>query len=93
MKYFILGSDTLSSVQRDAITNYLSGAGLGYWHWLPDFWLITSGDDRITGPSLRDVVKSIIPNVQFTIFPVEPVGTWAGVGDEKWVQWLNENWK
>jgi hypothetical protein len=86
-----------TAAQRDGITHYLGELG-GYWHWMPDFWLLDSDEDH--NPSeIRDAIYKAYPNVVLLILKViVPEGeAWAGVfptatSDDE-AEWLNQQWK
>ncbi len=94
MKYFVLASNELSILQQNAITDYFKQRQheYGFWHWFPNFWLLTSGKFDDSVQELRNAIVEAAPQAQFMLFAVEPVA-WAGRGDPKWAEWLQENWR
>ena len=92
MKYFVLAGNALSLPQRNVISNYISNGGYGYWHWFPDFWLVTTMNDNETAGTLRDNIRTVAPLAEFMIFAVRPSEDWAGYGNQEWAEWLRQNW-
>jgi hypothetical protein len=97
MAKFAITAMNASARQRDGITNYLKQLG-GYWHWMPDFWLLNSPIDREPS-SIRDAIHKAYPDVILIVLKViTPQGEhWAGVfpdaAAEQWSEWLNQEWK
>jgi hypothetical protein len=96
MAKFTIAAMNLSAAQRDGITNYLSQLG-GYWHWMPDFWLLSSPVDR--QPSeIRDAIHKVYPNVTLLVLRVivpngeHWAGTFPSANMDQWAEWLNQEW-
>jgi hypothetical protein len=97
MTKFAIAAMHATEVQRNGITDYLRQLG-GYWHWMPDFWLLNSPVDR--QPSeIRDAILEAYPNVKLLVLRVViPDGEhWAGTFPtglaEQWSEWLNQEWQ
>jgi hypothetical protein len=98
MTKFAIAAVNATEAQRNGITNYLGKLG-GYWHWMPDFWLLTSAVDR--QPSeIRDAIFKAYPNVALIVLPVNVPQNgehWAGAfpspASEQWSEWLNQEWQ
>lgn len=98
MANLVVGITEATAQQRDAISRYLGSLG-GYWHWMPDLWLVnTTGN---TEPSeVRDFIHREYPSLVCIVLKVHiPVGdnNWASVfpggQSSKWANWLNKFWK
>lgn len=97
MAYFIIAVDEATAEQRDAISEYLGGLG-GYWHWMPDFWLANTNEEK-TQIVVRDVIHKKCPSLVCIVLKVDvPDSTsWAGAfpkgQSKKWAEWLKSHWK
>lgn len=95
MKFFIIAATSPTQEQRNAITLFFQGKPqYGFWHWMPDFWIITTTDHEITARQLLDMIKAAVPSLLsgFGVFAIEPLD-WALYSDPKWGEWLDQNWK
>src|SRR5260370_27161942 len=91
-KFIVAISDSTAESQ-DAISTRLKSLGYGYWHWMPEFWLLTTSPPA-TAESIRDEVMKVAPNVNIFVTPVaNPPGgmIWAAYSPEEWWEWLNKN--
>src|SRR5260221_6827461 len=93
---FIVAISDAEAEQRDAISIYLKSRGFGYWHWMPDLWLLTTTDSAFTAESIRDVVMNVAPSVNIFVMSVDhppPRGmVWSAASPKEWWEWLNKNW-
>jgi hypothetical protein len=93
-KKFIVAISDATAKNRDAVSNRLKSLGFGYWHWMPDMWLLTT-NSAATAESIRDEVMKVVPGVNIFVTPVAtpPDGmVWAAYSPEEWWEWLNKNW-
>jgi len=91
---FIVAVSDATAQKRDAISIHLKDRGFGYWHWMPDIWLLTTSSEA-TAESIRDEVLKVAPGVNIFVTPVAtPPGgmVWATYSPEEWQEWLNKNW-
>jgi hypothetical protein len=91
---FIVAISDATAENRDAISNRLKNLGFGYWHWMPDIWLLTTSS-ALTAESIRDEVMKLAPSINIFVTPVaNPPGgmIWATYSPEEWQEWLNKNW-
>jgi len=94
MRFFVLAAQGPTPAQQNTITTLFSNNdNYGYWHWLPDFWIITSGAP-VTSEQLRDTIKFRVPGLIFIVLAVDPVANdWAGWTPTEWGDWLRDQWK
>lgn len=92
---FIVAISDATAENRDAISTRLKKLGFGYWHWMPDIWLLTTSS-AATAESIRDEVMKVAPDsVNIFVTPVaDPPGgiIWSAYTPEEWWEWLNKNW-
>ena len=75
-KRYVLATDVLTAAQEIELRKKI-GTG-GYWHWLPNFWLLKFSDPSVNAEKIRDWVKEIAPTARSWVSEVEPVAPWAG---------------
>ncbi len=95
IKWFVIGTESLTVEQEKSFIEYLEGKRLGWWHWLPNFWLIT-GDNAPESSAIRDKLNDLASGKHLLVVEVNPV-TWAGFGpgtaERNMFNWLNRMWK
>ena len=94
MKMFVISMGLATQEQRDTITRRYQDTAYGYWHWLPDFWILQSPYDNDTAAAIRSQIHNLVPNIPLIVLQVDPVeDQWATYGGPKWREWLDRNWK
>src|ERR1700677_1520783 len=97
-QHFIISIQSGTAKQRNDITDVLGPLG-GYWHWMPDFWLLHTHNDSLAADYIRYEIHQRFPFVIFLVLKVYvPEGiSWAGVFPtnqmDLWSLWLNQYWK
>ena len=96
MSHFIIAVANATTEQRDGLTRYVGTLG-GYWHWMPDLWLLnTPGDEDIF--DIRDSLNRNQPLLVCLVLKVtvQTAYDWAGVfpteAAAQWSEWLNKYW-
>lgn len=69
MAKFLIASDQLPKSEADAVTAAIDAAGLGYWHWVDNTWLIET-DRFTTAMGLYDHVVSAVPPISTKVVVV-----------------------
>jgi hypothetical protein len=96
MAKFIVSVTGATPAQRDEITKHLGRLG-GYWHWMPDFWLLDTLVE-LNPSQIRNSIHRKYPSLTFIVLKAnisidEP---WAGAFPseevEKWSEWLIRFW-
>ncbi|HTC22363.1 MAG TPA: hypothetical protein VK859_16030 [bacterium] len=92
---FIIAVNSTSKEQEDAFLKHISDNGYGWWHYIDNFWLITTSKE-IEASELRDVAKELFNNENVLV--IEVFGsTWSGFGPkndkENMFTWIHKNWK
>lgn len=95
-KKFIMATDPLTPEQEQALRNKL---GLnGFWHWLPNFWLVKSLDPDFSAVKLREMVEEVAPLARCFMTEVVPVEPWAARAKpdsqgNSMTAWIKEDWE
>ena len=98
-KRFILALGSTSPEQNGAFGEFAREQGLGWWHWLPNMWLLTDSQGQWTAAGLRDKATDIYGNENVFVLELRADGsdTWAGYGPNtdkrNMFPWLTSNWK
>lgn len=94
-KYFVISTDPLSLEHTKALKEKLTNK-IGWWHWLPNFWLVKDPHGTLKVEILRDYVKGVNPSARCFVGEVNPV-TWAALtrkdpSGNDMADWLHKNW-
>lgn len=74
---FVVATVNLSEEEEAALANTF--AGKGWWHWIPNFWIVIDPTDQLTPSSIRDSIRTIT-NGQKVALVLEIEGkTWAAM--------------
>lgn len=93
-KRFIVATDPLTPDQEKIFHQKLLPAG--WWHWLPNFWLIRDNTDSLTAASIRDSLRNINGSARCLVLEVDPI-TWAALTKKDqhgrgMAQWITDHW-
>ena len=80
------------SENQDAITGYAKEMKVGYWHHIPDAWLIYSLQE-IDVIEWRKKIMVLCPGLTFYIFAFEKVEQWSGFAPPKSYDWIFRNFQ
>jgi len=97
MKRFIVMTDNVTPRQTQLITDTLHLGFRGWWHWLPNAWLVTATDtDAATPQTLSDAITGAVPELRHLVFELKGEHDWAGFGPTDPVkgmfEWLYSQW-
>jgi len=79
-KWFVVGTESITAEQEKSFIDYIKDNGFGWWHWIPNFWLIT-GEGSPSCIEIRDELHKLAPGKDIIVVEFKPV-TWAGVWAE-----------
>ncbi|MXO72251.1 hypothetical protein [Alteraurantiacibacter buctensis] len=94
-KKFILSTDVLSAEEERQLKEKLKG--MGYWHWLPNFWLIKSISDTVTASQINSMIEEVAPHARCFVTEVEAM-TWAArtlpdANGNDMGKWIRNEWQ
>ena len=97
---YVVAVNTLTQDQDAAFAKALNDAGLDWWHWIGNFWLIIDRNERHTAANFRDYLNTIMAGRYSMVMEVYPGSDWAGFGPHgekfdmgNWIQsrWLSDD--
>lgn len=76
---------------------FIKSKYLGWWHWLPNSWLLSDATGNLSAPIIRDAVRESYSDVNSLVIELKPDGdTWSGFGpssgDKDMFKWIKETW-
>ncbi|ADU11997.1 hypothetical protein [Asticcacaulis excentricus] len=95
-KFFVLSTDQLTAQQITQLKNKL-GKVIGWWHWLPNFWLIKDPKDEMQVGQLTQYISEINPMARCIAMEVDPVN-WAArarndSNGKSMTAWIEGEWR
>ncbi len=96
-KRFILALQSATPEQNTAFLSFTKSAGLGWWHWIPNFWLLIDHKGESSAGDIRDKVCEIFPTQNNIVIELEAeIGDWAAFGpkskERNMFNWLGNYW-
>lgn len=89
-KYFSIVLNGANVEQEKKIAAMWSG--YGWWHGIPNFWLLRDHTGVMTATSIRDALQAIAPLSQIMVMEAQPT-TWASRAmNESNREWLKKYW-
>jgi hypothetical protein len=55
---FIVAVSGLDQADQNKFSEFIRENGLGWWHWIGDFWLLTSKSEAVSVTQIRDHIKN-----------------------------------
>jgi hypothetical protein len=98
-KRFIIALDKSTPEQNEAFKNFIdAAAGINWWHWISNVWLIIDEQGKWGSSQLRDKVREFYSGETMFVVELRPDDdTWSGFGPKGQQQnmftWLENNWK
>jgi hypothetical protein len=93
---FVIGVDGLSEEADTSFRKYLDEVGAGFWHWIPNFWLIAVDSDEISANEISNKLHDLKAKRNLVLeFPEDL--DWNGWGrpnanGKNMYEWLKTTW-
>jgi hypothetical protein len=94
---FVIGVDPLNVGQELRFREYIKKQGGSWWHWVGNFWLITTKDNDLSAEQIRDKILEINPTARVVVFEFPEDITWAASASTNArgamiTDWLKDPW-
>ena len=91
---FVIATGYSSTADQNAVTNYLTGRGLGWMHYLPDIWLVVDGNGTQSVNSLAEALRFVVgKTTHLLVLDADAKEqSLAGQTSEDAWKWIRENW-
>jgi hypothetical protein len=96
IKRYVVATEALTEEQQRAFAARLPQPQFGWWHWLPNFWLVVDTYGTTNADYIRDQLASV-SGIQSFVGEVEPK-FWSGMFTQDKMRrdamamWLTEHW-
>ena len=96
-KRFVVALGSSTSQQNEAFKEYIRTQRVGWWHWLPNVWLLSNPNGTLSAKKLRDDLKTLYPRIYSLVLELsDGEDTWSGFGPttegRHMFKWLHDNW-
>jgi len=95
-RYIICVNDS-NKEQNNLFMEYIKENGLGWWHYIDNFWLLTDISGKLSASIIRDQLNIIYGVRNMVIEINQNSDNWAGFGpqneNENMFDWIQKNWK
>lgn len=90
-KRFIILTNGANAEQQDIICK--SFPGFGWWHRMPQAWLLIDPKGQSTAKAIRETITSKCPGLYVYVFSA-PFGEdgHSGFGPSEWNKWIDTEW-
>lgn len=89
---FALFTDQVTKEQENAISRSFA-PDMGYWHWLPNSWLLYQDDEKWDAQGIREKIRALVPGVFVMVIEIQGGNKWAAFAPPNWYHWMHQNWK
>jgi len=95
-KRFVVLLDNCTLADQNALEVYFKK--FGWWHWLPNSWLLIDATETLTASKVRDDLQELVPGKNMLILEFTATGyTWSGYGPKEeggknMFTWLDQYW-
>lgn len=96
-KRYIVAVDSSTKEQETAFLALVKADGLGWWHWLNNFWLLTDSEGQLSASEIRHKIMETYPTIHCLVIELSGTeDTWAGYGPNTeardMFKWLKNTW-
>jgi len=97
-KRFVVLVGSATKEQNDAFLRYIKANNLGWWHWLPNAWLLKGTNTQLKAANIRDAARDVFGKANNFVIELNEEGeTWSGFGPKTETKnmfaWIHKNWK
>ncbi|MEB8063602.1 hypothetical protein [Citrobacter braakii] len=94
---FAVALDSSTKEQNAQLKKFIEDNGLGWWHWIANFWLLTDQNGNLTARDIRDKLNELYPGVHCIVLSIDKdEDTWSGFGpkgtEKNMFNWLKSTW-
>lgn len=96
-KKFIVSIHGLTEEQENKFVEFCTQLGMGWWHYIDNFWLLVTYGGKISALEIRKKLDTISGNKRCLVIEVTGNMKYAGRGPKEegnnMFDWLNSEWK
>ena len=94
---FVIAAEGLTPESEAKLREYFGKLG-AWWHWIANFWLLTTTDEEVTAAKIADHIKSLkTGDLRVLVFEFPEDIDWASSGKKNakgaaQADWLKNSW-
>jgi hypothetical protein len=97
IRRFVVGVDDLEDAADREFREFLREFRAGFWHWIPNFWLITTSDEDISAQKISYKLKELGAKKRNLVLEIPEDEDWAGWGQNNakgrsMFEWIETTW-
>ena len=96
-KRFVVILKRESKEADDAFLEAIREWSIGWWHWMPNAWLLTDREGTLSAAEIRDRLTAIYTERCLVLeLRADGSDTWAGFGPsgkKSMFDWVRTNWR
>ena len=97
-KRFVVLLTSATKEGNDAFLNFIKKNKLGWWHWMPNTWLLKAVNTTLKASDIRDAAREAYGFANSFVIELNEEGdTWSGFGPKtdkrNMFAWIHTNWK
>jgi hypothetical protein len=97
MRRFVVAAQGLDKDSENNFIEYVKSNGFGWWHWIDNFWLLTTNNSTITAEDIQQNIDSGNGFNRNLVIEIEGSISWHGFGpaktDNNMFEWIKNNWQ
>ena len=99
MRRFVIAAQGLSNANEEAFMEYVKANQFGWWHWIENFWLITTHNSSISAEDIQNQLNKSSSNARNIVLEISESKDWVAFGpnaegaENNMFEWLHGEWK
>jgi hypothetical protein len=97
MRRFAVGISALATEDQKAFLEFANSHGMGWWHYVSDFWLLIDWNDKVSPDQIRNFLMTSTSSKIGIVIEIIGEDNWSGFAPkdelEKTFAWLHKNWE
>jgi hypothetical protein len=77
---FAVAVENMTLTEDTAFVEWIRTKNLGWWHWIPGFWLITTKSGGVSTEDIRNQLRKITGRKDIMVLEIQKPMTWSGYG-------------
>jgi hypothetical protein len=93
---FAVAVENMTLTEDTAFVEWIRTKNLGWWHWIPGFWLITTKSGGVSTEDIRNQLRKITGRKDVMVLEIQKPMTWSGYGpdtrERDMFKWIRGTW-
>jgi len=93
---FVVAVENMTLSEDSAFVEWIREKNLGWWHWIPGFWLVASKPGNASTEEIRNQLRRITGRKDIIVLEIGKPMTWSGYGpnmrERDMFKWIRGTW-